>query len=222
MATGWELRTARVAVFTAVCVLLTTLGHVMMSGHTVPWWVPAAGAAALGGPAWLLAARERRRTEVLVFAMAAQGLLHTAFSLVPQPAGTGAAPAPTAGASGAGHLSMHHPPAPHPPAGTPPGGPEAMDHLAAGGTRMLALHLLAALLCAWWLACGESAAFRILRAVGTRLAAPFRRPPHPPAPLVPHRPRVRHGRPAPARPLRRLLLSSALTFRGPPVGHAAG
>ncbi|MEU9958657.1 hypothetical protein [Streptomyces sp. NPDC050982] len=91
-----------------------------------------------------------------------------------------------------------------------------MDGMSSLG--MLAAHLLAALLCGLWLAYGERAAFRILRAVAGRLAAPLGLLLALPAP--PHRPRVRVPRRSPDRSLRRLLLVHAITSRGPPAGTA--
>ncbi|MGW1722159.1 hypothetical protein ACWCQK_04370 [Streptomyces sp. NPDC002306] len=85
---------------------------------------------------------------------------------------------------------------------------------------MLAAHLLAALLCGLWLAYGEKAAFRILRAVGSRLVAPLRLLLALPA--TPDRPRVRVRRPRSARAPRLLLLVHAITSRGPPAGIAVG
>ncbi|MFJ3669641.1 hypothetical protein ACIPSE_24610 [Streptomyces sp. NPDC090106] len=83
---------------------------------------------------------------------------------------------------------------------------------------MLAAHLLAALLTGLWLAYGEKAAFRILRAVAARLAAPLRLLLA--APVAPARPRLRPRRPRSDRaPVLRLLVH-AITSRGPPVGTA--
>jgi hypothetical protein len=83
---------------------------------------------------------------------------------------------------------------------------------------MLAAHLLAALLCGLWLAYGEKAAFRILRAVAGWLAAPLRLLLALPA--VPDRPRVRIGRRRSDRAPRLLLLTHAITTRGPPLRAA--
>ncbi|MFF2206289.1 hypothetical protein [Streptomyces sp. NPDC058145] len=105
----------------------------------------------------------------------------------------------------------------------------AMDHMGStaslghdmGGmsaTGMLAAHLLATLLCGLWLAHGERAAFRILRALTGWLSAPLSLPFRLPAP--PHRPRVRARRATSDRAPRRLLLSHAITSRGPPAGVA--
>ncbi|MFC8833204.1 hypothetical protein ACFT8V_08385 [Streptomyces griseoincarnatus] len=85
-------------------------------------------------------------------------------------------------------------------------------------TGMLAAHVLAALLCGLWLAHGDRAAFRILRAFAGWLAAPLRLPLTLPAP--PHRPRIRVRRSRAARTPRRLLLVCTVTSRGPPAGTA--
>jgi hypothetical protein len=99
-------------------------------------------------------------------------------------------------------------------------GLSAVGH-AVGGTSsfgMLAAHLLAALLCGLWLAYGEKAAFRILRAVAGRLAAPLRLLLALPA--TPDRPRLRARRRRSDRAPRLLLLVHAITSRGPPAGTA--
>ncbi|WP_328346875.1 hypothetical protein OG873_02770 [Streptomyces violaceus] len=242
MTAGWCCRTLRAAVFAAVCVLLTSLGHVMMSGTAVPWWALAAGAAATGGMAWRLAGRERGPVLVGAVTVAAQAALHASFSLAqalvqPQtsggrsldrrwlgyllcdaPSGPGAehdAMPASMGSMDHGMGAMHS--------------MGSMDHMAAanslhhgtGGmssTGMLSAHLLAALLCGLWLAHGERAAFRILRALAGWLVAPLRLILRLPAP--PHRPRVRVRRGRPERALRQLLLTHAISYRGPPAGTA--
>ncbi|MFE7857396.1 hypothetical protein [Streptomyces sp. NPDC057403] len=95
-----------------------------------------------------------------------------------------------------------------------------MGHAAGGSPSvgMLGAHLLAALLCGLWLAHGERAAFRVLRAVGARLAAPLRLLLVPPP--GPHHPRPRFGRPRSHRAPRLLPLVHTITSRGPPVGTA--
>ncbi|MGW3988070.1 hypothetical protein [Streptomyces sp. NPDC004830] len=226
MTAGWCVRTVRAAVFAAVCVVLAALGHVMMSGDHVPPWVLAAGWAATGAAGWSLAGRERGPGVVVVVAVAVQTALHSAFSLAPQGAREAAGGAHPAGAhpmpmgmhmnmgagpdTGAGASGMRH-------------GAGAAGHAAHGpgddsSLGMLAAHLLAALLCGLWLAHGERAVFRLLRALGARLAAPLRllfaRPAPPPPPA-----RVRR-RSGDRRP-RLLLLVHAITSRGPPVGAAA-
>ncbi|GAA4335833.1 hypothetical protein GCM10023086_68690 [Streptomyces venetus] len=209
MTAGGCSRTLRAAVFAAVCVLLASLGHVMMSATAVPWWAMAVGATATGGTAWRLAGRERGPALVGSVAVATQALLHAFFSLVQSVA-------PPA----MGHPTGHGPGIAHPMGPMDhTGAAHAPDHGVGGvsSSGMLAAHLLAALLCGLWLAHGERAAFRILRALAGWLVAPLRLLLRLPAP--PHRPRVR-ARNRSARKPRRLLLCHAITSRGPPTGTA--
>ncbi|MFG3475636.1 hypothetical protein ACGF3K_10240 [Streptomyces sp. NPDC047980] len=236
MTVGWCSRTVRAAVFAAVCVLLAALGHVMMSGQSVPWWTLSGGFGATGALGWCLAGRERGRLAVLNLVVVVQTALHTAFSLA-QPAAPADGRAPhTTGSAHSGHHPM-------PSAGTGPSHTEVTDaldgmamahthagHMGAGlmdpthapavdsaSLGMLAAHLLAALLTGLWLAHGERAAFRILRAVAGWLTAPLRLLLALPAP--PHRPRLR-GRRRPSRGSRLRPLVHAIVSRGPPAGSA--
>jgi hypothetical protein len=201
-------------VFAAVCVVLAALGHVMMSGDHVPLRTLLAGWAVTGVAGWCLAGRERGLRLVVAVAVAVQTALHSAFSL------TSSAPeSMDMGTSGTGSLghgtgsaeSMPMPMSAHMGhAGHTPDGDSSLG--------MLAAHLLAALLCGLWLGHGERAVFRLLRAVGGRLAAPLRllfALPVPPPPPV-HARRWSSDR-AP----RLLLLVHAITSRGPPVRAAA-
>ncbi|MEU9193234.1 hypothetical protein [Streptomyces hundungensis] len=81
MTAGGFCRTIRAAMFAAVCVLLAAVGHVLMSGTSVPWWALTAGALATGVTGWCLAARERGVALVMSATVAAQLLLHSSFSL---------------------------------------------------------------------------------------------------------------------------------------------
>ncbi|MFE6094795.1 hypothetical protein ACFQ7M_22925 [Streptomyces massasporeus] len=233
MTAGWCSRTGRAAVFAAVCVVLAALGHVMMAEAAVAWWALVAGAAAVGGAAWLLAGRERGLHVVVPFTVAAQTALHAWFSFTQ----TAVSPAPAPSMPAHPHAmehGTHSLPLSH--SGHAMDGMDSMGHsmdgmagvdtLASAGhgmagmssTGMLAAHLLAALLCGLWLAHGERAAFRVLRALAGWLVAPLRLLLRLPAP--PHRPRVRARRGDSARAPRRLLLTHAITTRGPPVGTA--
>ncbi|WP_367320330.1 hypothetical protein [Streptomyces sp. HUAS ZL42] len=220
MTVGWCSRTVRAAVFAAVCVLLAALGHVMMSGSHVPAWTLAAGAAVTGTAGWCLAGRERGLPLITAVVVAVQAALHSAFSLAPSTATATATATGDMGAMSPGSMSM----------GSMPMDAMDMSHMAhmgpagqaaASGTSsfgMLAVHVLAALLCGLWLAHGEKAAFRILRAVAGRLAAPLRLLLA--LPLTPDRPRAQvRGRRSDRAP-RLLLLVHAITSRGPPVGTA--
>lgn len=245
MTVGWCSRTLRAAVFAAVCVLLASLGHVMMSGTAVPWWAMVAAAVATGGTAWWLAGREREPLMVGSVVVATQAVLHSSFSLAqavvhPQTSGgrslvqqwldyllcgSPSGPGAEHGAMSTSMSSMgsmdHAMGAMHSMGSMDHmGTAHSLDHGMGGvsSTGMLAAHLLAALLCGLWLAHGERAAFRILRAFAGWLVAPLRLILRLPAP--PHRPRVRALRGRSHRKPRRLLLAHAITSRGPPMGIA--
>jgi len=216
MTAGWCSRTIRAAVFAAVCVLLAALGHILMSGSDVPAWALAAGAGATGVVGWCLAGRERGLPLVVGVVVAAQTVLHEAFSFAQSMTeASGSSMSMDMSDTGSMHMGsmpmdsmdMTH-----------------MDHMghATTGTSpsagMLAAHLLAALLCGLWLAYGERAAFRILRALAGWLAAPLRLLLA--LPVTPERPRPHVGRRRSDRAPRLLLLSHAITSRGPPAGTA--
>ncbi|WP_405963566.1 hypothetical protein OG713_18150 [Streptomyces sp. NBC_00723] len=225
MTAGWCTRTLRAALFAAVCVLLAALGHVMMSGAEVPAWALAAGVAVTGIAGWCLAGRERGLSLIVTVVVAAQTALHSAFSL----AGPESGAAASAGMGGMSAMGMDSMDMGHMDHVSHIGHMGHMGHMSymgegagQGGSSsfgMLAAHLLAALLCGLWLAHGEKAAFRILRAVAGRLAAPLRLLLA--VPVTPDRPRVRFRRRRSARAPRLLLLTHAITTRGPPLGTAA-
>jgi hypothetical protein len=215
-------------VFAAVCVLLAALGHVMMSGSEVPPWALAAGAAVTGAAGWCLAGRERGLPLIVAVVVTAQTLLHSAFSLA-QSAHAAAGHTMDSMDMGAMHMSstdsmdMASMGATASMSGGSAVSAGSMDMgLSTDGTSsslgMLAAHLLAALLCGLWLAYGERAAFRILRAVAARLIAPLRLLLALPA--TPNRPRVRPQRRRSDRAPRLLHLTHAITSRGPPVATA--
>ncbi|MFJ8990933.1 hypothetical protein ACIRQH_11200 [Streptomyces sp. NPDC102279] len=222
---GW-CRTLRAGVFAAACVVLAALGHVMMSGSGVPGWTMTGGAVATAGAGWFLAGRERGRTLIVAVVVAAQAVLHETFALGQSTSTTTSGPASAPGdgvgtALGSMDMSrmdmgsmgrMTH--------GTG-GVPHAHSMVGMGGSAlgMAAVHLLAAVLCGLWLAYGERAVFRLLRAAAARLAAPLRMLLALPVPGG--RPPVR-GRRTTARrvSLARFLLCYAVTSRGPPVDAA--
>ncbi|MFC9502185.1 hypothetical protein [Streptomyces sp. NPDC057002] len=227
MTAGWCARTVRAVVFAAVCVLLAALGHVLMSGATVQWWTLAAGFAVTSGVGWALAGRERGFPLVVFVVVVAQGALHSAFSWGQSAAGshTGAGAPPHMGSMHMGSMHMGSTDMGHAAHAEHLGHMAHMAHMAnmAHGTGdtsslgMLAAHLLAALLTGVWLAFGEQAAFRLLRAVAGRLAAPLRLPLSPPVP--PRRPRLRPTRERAER-LPRPTFAYTITSRGPPAGTA--
>ncbi|MFI5975446.1 hypothetical protein [Streptomyces sp. NPDC051452] len=234
MTAGWCARAIRAAVFAAVCVLLAALGHVLMSGTDVPAGALAAGGAVTGAVGWCLAGRERGLPSIVTVVVAAQTVLHEAFSYAQSASGSSGGSASMDMSSmssmssmgmGSMHMGSMH-------MGSMDMGAMHMDHTGMspmdhmghsmdGGSSsfgMLAAHLLAAVLCGLWLAYGEKAAFRILRAAAGWLAAPLRLLFALPA--TPDRPRFRLRRRRSDRAPRLLLLVHAITSRGPPVGTA--
>ncbi|MFD6736599.1 hypothetical protein ACWHA6_01755 [Streptomyces anthocyanicus] len=232
MSAGWCLRTTRAAVFAAVCVLLAALGHATMSDASVPWWALAVPLVICGGAAWCLAGRERGLLPVSFAVVAAQTALHEWFSYAqalltspmhmdgpPEVTPSGYRPGATTHTGHAVHSLTHGESA--------MGATDVMDpatgigHTVSGGmssTGMLAAHLLAAVLTGLWLAHGERATFRVLRAVAGRLAAPLRLLLALPEPSC--RPHVVLSRGRSDRRPRRPLLVYVITSRGPPEGTA--
>ncbi|KQW02705.1 hypothetical protein [Streptomyces sp. Root369] len=213
MTAGWCSRTVRAAVFAAVCVLLAALGHILMSGGDVPAWALAAGVGATGVLGWCLAGRERGLPLIVAAVTAAQTALHKAFSFAQSTTeASGSSASMDMSDMGSMHMGSMH---------MDSMDMAHMDHATAGtspSAGMLAAHLLASLLTGLWLAYGEKAAFRILRAVVGRLAAPLRLLLTLPA--TPERPRPHIGRRRSDRAPRLLLLVHAITSRGPPVAPA--
>ncbi|MFJ8349035.1 hypothetical protein ACIQ9J_22270 [Streptomyces sp. NPDC094153] len=252
MSVGGLFRVLRAAVFAAVCVVLAAIGHVLMSGSPVPWWVLLASVTGVGALAWVCGGAERGRAGVVALTVGVQTCLHVCFTLAqagrrPVVAATDDAavirqwaryllcatdPDPGSAAraydlavrsgltdrmrlpSVGGSATMN-------PAGdsmSGMGGMADMHHMGgvtgAASWGMLAAHLLAAVLCGLWLAQGERAAFRLLRALADRAFVPLRLllavllPFPSPVRVRPRRRRARFPR--------CLLLVHALTIRGPP------
>ncbi|MFE9372978.1 hypothetical protein ACFYM2_24850 [Streptomyces sp. NPDC006711] len=215
--------------FAAMCVLLAALGHIMMSGCTVPWWALLAGFAATGGVSWTLAGRERGLTLIVTLVVGAQTVLHWGFALaqaetVPDSPGKAMRAMPMGAMDMSGlhghsmttrtHVGMGNPV--HTSAGEGGLGHWLMSGMPSWGMSMA--HLVVAVLCGLWLGYGERVAYRLLRAVGGWLAAPLRLVITLPA--LPRRPRrlVRRSRSrwVPCR----LHLVHAITTRGPPMRTA--
>ncbi|MFG2989049.1 hypothetical protein ACGFZK_07065 [Streptomyces sp. NPDC048257] len=222
--------------FAALCVLLAATGHMLMSGAAVPWWALSVAFPGTAATAWALAGRERGLLAVTSAAVAVQGLLHAGFSLsqslVPaSPTAGSGRMSPSPPGSGTQEAAAHVHPFMHgtaDAASAVSGGSGAAggqlpagvhDAAAMSPAGMLAAHLLAAVLCGLWLAHGERAAFRVLRAVAGRLWTPLRLLLRTAAP-VSHPPRLRRGHRRRQRAPRRLFLVHAITSRGPPAGTA--
>ncbi|WXK74785.1 hypothetical protein WAB15_01710 [Streptomyces sirii] len=223
MTTGPVLRLARAAIFAAVCVVTTALGHVLMSGDTLPVWAVAYALAATTAGAWWLTGRERGALVVTGSTMAAQFALHTSFSLSQSlVAHTSSAPATTSGGTGgmAGIPGsdmagpMHH--AAHAMSSVF----DSMGTTATGHTWSLGMglaHGLAALVCGLWLWRGEAAVFRLARSLAAFVFAPLRRARRSLAyagPASSVRPVAAFG---PVQRLRTRPLRYAVLRRGPPA-----
>lgn len=216
MRPAWGFRAARAAMFAAICVLLAALGHALMSGTPIPGWALVTSFAGVGTAAWFVADRERGVPFVVLGTLAAQTTLHLWFSAAqaqrhPQSPSDPHAmhmahhTMPMAADTAHGHHSMQA------------AAETSVDHLAGMGSfGMLAAHLLATLLCGFWLAYGERAAFAILRTAARRLLIPLRLISGPRVTV--YQPNVRpHRSPSTLRPF---LLVHAITSRGPPRGVA--
>ncbi|MFC5804540.1 hypothetical protein [Streptomyces formicae] len=218
------MRALRAALFAAVCVALAAVGHSSLSGHDLPGSVLALAFAVSGGAAWLAGARRRGTLSIGTGLVTVQGALHLLFAgsdghSAPQGAGR------TGHSAGGSHTTDMH--STVMPMGVDPMG---MDHMAAdlmaagtfaglgadvaGSTGMLLAHLVGAAVCAFWLARGEAAFFRLARTVGTLAFSPLRlllavvRVPEPPHAVRP--------RPRTPRRLHGVVLAHALSRRGPP------
>ncbi|MCX4511910.1 hypothetical protein OHA27_16700 [Streptomyces sp. NBC_01619] len=82
---GAGCRLLRAAVFAAVCVVLSALGHVLAACATVPWWTLLAGFLIVLAVAAPLAGRSRSLTAVVAALAGGQLVLHTLFGLGQRP-----------------------------------------------------------------------------------------------------------------------------------------
>ncbi|WP_329189538.1 hypothetical protein [Actinacidiphila glaucinigra] len=201
MTSGPAFRLARAAVFAAVCVAVTGLGHALMSRAVPVWAVGYAFAAATAGAWWLAGRRERGAPAITVATVATQFALHGWFDL---------AQAFATAPAGVGGMTAGHP---VPATDAMPMATAAMDD---GPIGMVSAHAMAAVLCGLWLWRGEAAAFQLARSLAVSLFAPLRPVLHVPAAFSP---------PAPARPAsflasprlpRQVALWHGVTRRGPP------
>ncbi|MFD4372340.1 hypothetical protein [Streptomyces sp. NPDC058486] len=208
--------------FAAVCVLLAATGHILMSGRGVPVWTLALAFAATVAATWVLASRERGLLAVISASVVVQSTLHTVFSwsqpTTPQTTST-AMPMPMDDVHAA-HAHMAHAAMGHGDmvSAAAPTGHDMTDMSSSFG--MFSAHLLAALLSGLWMAYGERAAFRLLRAASLRLFRPLCPLLASLVPAVRNRPRLRPVRAGDERAPRRLLLAHSVISRGPPPALA--
>ncbi|MEV6783061.1 hypothetical protein [Streptomyces sp. NPDC051098] len=184
-----------------------------MSGQDIPFAVLLPAFAVTAAVAWLAGARRRGGLAIGAGVLTVQGALHLLFSSA-QPH-TGGSSHPHHHSTSAGIMAT----------GPTPRGSLSADTMAVDTTvdgllghssgGMLAAHLLAAILCALWLARGETAAFRVAAAVGALAFAPLRLLLAVPALPDPPRPLARRTYDAVRR--QSLVLGHTLVRRGPPA-----
>ncbi|MFD5895281.1 hypothetical protein [Streptomyces sp. NPDC060366] len=184
MGAGPALRLARTAVFAAVCVVVSGLGHALSSGGPLPPRVLALAFLPVCAAGWWLSRRERGGAVIVGASVAGQLLLHAVFSgLHPLPPGGHVGH----GGHGSGErggvgTSASDAGTPVTDGGTPlPDGGE-ISHEAFGEllslnglsgllqssgftSGMLGAHLLAGLVCGWWLWRGDRAFVRLVGAL---------------------------------------------------------
>jgi hypothetical protein len=220
---GWS-RAVRAAVFAVVCVLLTSLGHVLMSGASLPWWAVAGAFVGVWACGWWLAAYERDVVSVTAIAVAAQAVLHVGFTVAEMigPAGR-VHPQPAMAEMSHAHGMTHA----HEMAQSMGQAHEMAPGMAHGGglvlgsmLGMFAAHLVAALLSGLWLAYGERAVFSAIRCLAQWVRASLTLVERVSAPLG--LPRIKPGQAFWVRTMRQLRLVHAIVSRGPPAGVAVG
>ncbi|MFE0647590.1 hypothetical protein ACFVZH_03230 [Streptomyces sp. NPDC059534] len=206
-----------------------------MSAHQLPASVLLGAFAVTAAAAWTAAGRRRGAPEIAGALLLLQGALHLILSTAGSHAGDTGHPA-MPGMGGASHAmpgmegmegmamgpagsmgsaTMGNSAMGPPDMGSGVMGSGVMDAATGSGAGMLAVHLLAALLCGLWLAHGEAAFFTLARAALAHAFTPLRpllaRVRVPDAP----RPPVRRSRRDAPRP-HTVVLAHALSRRGPP------
>lgn len=168
--TGWQLRTLRAVIFTALCVTLSAASHVLLSQAPLPLGTVAMLSVGVFAIAFALAGRQRRYWSIATLLVPLELTSDTVFT-TGQHACYGASGGPVAGSlramgvdllCGGGDL------------GTPlarmaaqGGGTGSLSTAVSSATPwlLLAAHVAVGLLAAAWLRRGEAAVERLLRAV---------------------------------------------------------
>ncbi|MFD8209102.1 hypothetical protein ACFV2S_22235 [Streptomyces sp. NPDC059695] len=194
-----------------------------MSAHQLPAATLSGAFAVTAAAAWAAAGRRRGAPAIAGAMVALQGALHLLFATAGHPMpgtdGTHAMPGADAMHAMPGADAMHAMHGMH-----AMDGADTMDGMVmatadpmgtTSGAGMVAVHLLAALLCGLWLAHGEAAFFTLARAALAHAFTPLRLLlALAPVPEAPRRPVRRTRRTAP-RP-HTVVLAHALSRRGPP------
>lgn len=212
------MRALRAAVFAAVCVTVAALGHSFTSAHRIPFGALSAAFVCTGAAAWLAGGRRHGFASLGPGLLAVQGVLHLVFtgalpyglSLAPHDRHTVSGPARDTGMD----MGMAMGTAAN-------GGLDGDSGMSAaaldGPAAMVAAHLLAAVVCALWLARGEAALFRLARALDALAFTPLRLLlTAPRLPRVPGRVPLTPAAPDPHR-FRGVVLTYSLSRRGPPA-----
>ncbi|MFJ2178095.1 hypothetical protein ACIOHE_35025 [Streptomyces sp. NPDC087851] len=210
------------------------------SGHEIPLTALLAAFAVTACAAWLAGGRRRGALSIGAGLLTVQGLLHLFFagalsyglglatSRHAPHAGTGAGtgtPTGTGTGTGGGSASgmgvsadvgMDMGAATDPGSGPAP----ALGELLGASPAMLAAHVVAAAVCALWLAQGEAALFRLVHAVGALAFTPLRLLLTSAA--LPAAPRLIRPRPGASRAhrFRGVVLAHTVSRRGPPARRA--
>lgn len=193
-------RLTRAAVFAAVCVSVTALGHALMSPDALPGWALGGAFAAVAAAAWRLTDRERGVLATCGASVVTQLALHAGFTASQTMAGPGSAPPAGHHMSGVGMASTHS------------------GHAETGlgsWAEMAAAHSVAGLLCGLWLWRGEVAAFCLGRALAAFFFSSLDLAVRGPSPLPRHLLPTAVALPLP-RP-RLPLLRHVVSRRGPPA-----
>ncbi|MFE3248006.1 hypothetical protein [Streptomyces sp. NPDC059209] len=167
MGAGPALRLARTAVFAAVCVVVSGLGHALSSGGPLPPRVLALAFPPVCAAGWWLSRKERGGAVIVGASAAGQLLLHAVFGgLHPRPPGAHAGH----GGHGGGERGGGGAPVgdggevPHAAFGELLGAEGLSGLLDSSGltSGMLVAHLVAGLVCGWWLWRGDRAFVRLV------------------------------------------------------------
>ncbi|MFI1399528.1 hypothetical protein [Streptomyces sp. NPDC020681] len=216
------MRALRAAMFAAVCTALAAVGHSFTSGHGLPPAVLLLAFALTAAAGWLAGGRRRGVPSIGAGLLAVQGSVHLLFAgarLRGAPPNTHDHTALGPDAMATDTMSTASMSADTMSLGTISADTMAASTMLHSSAGMLAGHLLAAAVCALWLARGEAAFFRLAEAIGTFAFTPLRllltavRLPDTP------RPRLRH--PSGTARRRSVVLGHTLVRRGPPPCRAS-
>ncbi|WP_156366018.1 hypothetical protein [Nocardiopsis sp. NRRL B-16309] len=184
-------RPLRAGVFTLVCASLSAHGHALSSGHDVPLLGLLLGMPVVFAMAWAASNHRQGWAALTGWMLWGQFALHVTFSYV--------------GSFGTPHSASH--------------ADLAVADAAMPAWTMIGMHVVSALVSAWWLRQGETALFAFLRFMALSLLPLLLVLGGPPAPRGPVVPRLRAAD-ACVR-IRLPYLRHSLILRGPPASLPA-